>query len=125
MHFVLSFHKPGILVFKLNRKMDGQQEGFCPEGQAAHRAIKSYFSKLVIAIMRENIPDILYSIDVLGDDAMDILLNQTQTDKQKGRTFVREVQNAVRVDPNCFLKFCDVLAEEKLSKGLSQELRSK
>ena len=105
--------------------MDGQQEDFCPEGQAAHRAIKSYFSKLVIAIMRESIPDSLYSSGVLGDEALDTLLDRTQTDKQKGRIFVREVQNAVHVDPKCFFKFCDILAEETLSKDLSQDLRSK
>jgi hypothetical protein len=104
--------------------MDGQQEGFCPEGQAAHRAIKSHFSKLVIAIMRENIPDTLYSIGVLGDDALDTLLGSL-SDKQKGRIFVREVQNAVHVDPKCFLKFCNILAEEKLFKDLSQDLKSK
>ena len=105
--------------------MDGQQEGSCPEGQAAHRAIKSHFSKLVIAIMRESIPEELISADILGDDTIDILLNPNQTDRQKGRLFVREVQNAVQVDPKCFLKFCDILAEEKLSKELSQNLRSK
>ena len=126
MHFILSCLSAlrPALVFELHQRMDGRQEGSCPEGKAAHKTIKSHFSKLVIAIMRESIPDKLISIDVLGDDAIDTLLNQSLTDKQKGRMFVREVQNAVQVDPKCFLKFCDILAEEKLSKDLSQDLKS-
>ena len=75
--------------------------------------------------MRENIPDKLISIDVLGDDAIDTLLLPSLSDKQKGRMFVREVQNAVQIDPKCLFKFCDILAEEKLSEDLSQDLRSK
>ena len=120
-----------LVLFNIDRhpsiqtQMDSQREESCPEGQAAHKAIKSYFSKLVIAIMRENIPDKLISADILGDDAIDTLLNQSQTDKHKGRLFVREVQNAVQIDPKCFVKFCDILAEEKLSKDLSQDLKSK
>lgn len=103
--------------------MNGQQEGSCPEGQAAYKAIKSQFAKLVVAIMRESIPDKLYSEEILGDDTIDTLLNQSQTEKNKGRQFVRELQNAVQIKPKCFTTLCDVLAEDSLSKDLSRDLK--
>ena len=100
------------------------EEVSCPEGLAAHEAIKSHFSKLVIAIMRGSIPDDLYSADVLGADTIDTLLNQNLTERQKGRQFVRELQNAVLLKPKCFTTICDALTEEKLSKDLSRDLKS-
>ena len=104
--------------------MNGHHERSSHEGQAAHKAIKSFFSRLVPAIMKENIPDKLYSAGILGEDTIDILLNQNQTDRHKGRQFVRELQNAVQINPKCFFSLCEILAEESLCKDLSAELKS-
>lgn len=103
--------------------MNGRQDGHCPEGQAAYRAIKSQFSKLVPAIMKDSIPDKLYSKEVLGDDTIDTLLNQSQNDRHKGRQLVRELQNAVQIAPKCFFTLCEVLEEESLTKELSRDLK--
>ena len=104
-------------------KMLKANEDPCLEGQAAYKAIKSHFVRLVPAITRESIPDKLYSEGILGDDTIDTLLNQSQTERHKGRQFVRELQNAVQIKPECFTTLCEVLAEEPLSKELSADLK--
>ena len=92
-------------------------------GEAASKAIRRNFPKLSKAVTRGDIPEELYAQELIGQPMLDIFVNQSFTDQDKGRKIMLEVQKAVEIQPDLFDAFCSILCDETVTKDLAQRLR--
>ena len=92
-------------------------------GEAASKAIRRNFPKLSKAVTRGDIPEELYAQELIGQPMLDIFVNQSFTDQDKGRKIMLEVQKTVEIQPDLFDAFCSILCDEAVTKDLAQRLR--
>ena len=92
-------------------------------GEAASKAIRRDFPKLSKAVTRGAIPEELYAQELIGQPMLDIFVNQSFTDQDKGRKIMLEVQKAVEIQPDLFDAFCSILCNETVTKDLAKRLR--
>ena len=95
---------------------------------AAHKAIRANFKELSRTVTEGDIPEALYAKEIITDDTLEFVSNQSKSGREKGRKVMLQVQKGVKVNSAIFDTFCGVLADESLymvAQELSRKLRSK
>lgn len=92
------------------------------EGDLAYKSIKALYPKLSLAVTRGQIPERLYAKDLIDEEMMVKVDNQTYTDAAKGRAVLRQLQNSVLIKPSAFLTFVKILKDESVTNLLGTSL---
>ena len=88
-----------------------------------YKVIKKHFLQLCRATVRGEVPAKLYSKELITDEVMDLMINPTISEVQKGRRAVRELQNAVQLKPSAFTTLVEILSDEVVTKDLSVSMK--
>lgn len=93
------------------------------EGDAAAAAgfktIKKLYPRLSTAVVRGQIPEKLYSKDLIDEEVMEIVISEGSTTSKKGRRIVKELQSSVTLRPSSFFTIVEILKEEAVSTDLA------
>ena len=94
-----------------------------PRRAAVTKTIRHKYRTLTSKVSQGYIPAELYSKGIIGDETLEIANKRALIDRDKGNAIMKEVQKALKSDPDLFTVFCKVLAEESSElKKLSEEL---
>lgn len=96
-----------------------------PRGQAAYKAIRRKTKLLSAAVTTGQLPEDLFSEELIDDETFEFATNSSSTQREKGNKIMRAVRNAVQLKPEAFEDFCRLLENESTTKELSLSLRSK
>ena len=95
-------------------------------GEAADKAIRKMFLELRRAVTKDEVPDNLFSKEVLTQETFELSTNVGLSGLEKGRKILFEIQHLVRYNPEKFETFCEVLEEHGHgAKDLIKKLRGK
>ena len=93
--------------------------------EAARKTIRRKYKALTSTVSRAPIPEALYQEEIIDYETLEIAVNPVLTNRDKGNRIMSEVKKAIQANAGLFDVFCEVLAEEGISKDLSDELKGK
>ena len=93
--------------------------------QVAYSILRKKRKYLSNAVTIGCIPEDLYSSDLIDDATMEAALNKALSDREKGNKIMSQVQKTMKVKPELFAEFCQVLSKEEVTKQLAEELKGK
>ena len=91
--------------------------------QAAYSTLRKNRKALSDAVTIGCIAEDLYSSDLIDDDTMEAAMSKSSSDREKGNKIMRQVQKTVKVKPELFDVFCQVLSKEAVTERLARELK--
>ena len=88
------------------------------------RAVQKHYTDLTEVVSRGKIPAALFESSLITDDTLDAALNATRTTLDKGATIMRDVRQALRINPHeIFTNFCDALSKEPVVKAVLDAIK--
>lgn len=93
------------------------------DGEAAYRAIKSKYLKLLQVIARGDIVYNLFAEGLIDEEILDVASKKTLTDRDKGSQIVRQLLNSVKIQPSNFEKIIKILQEEPIARETATLLK--
>ncbi len=92
-------------------------------GVCAFAAIKKHIVRLNKGIITGQIPEKLYSEELIGEEPWELYLNSATIDSDKGKKIARAVQKNVRLCPELMDKLCDILKSERATEDIANDLQ--
>ena len=87
-------------------------------------AVKKHLVVLKDAVLRGQIPTVLFQEDVISEDAYCKATNNALGRDERGNNTLKEVLQSLCLDPvGVFVKLCDALAEDKCTKNIADKMR--
>ena len=86
-------------------------------------AVKRHLVALKDAVIRGEIPAVLFQEDVISEDAFCKATNTGLGRDERGNSIIKEVLQSLRLNSGVFDKLCDALSNDKCTKGIADEMR--